>query len=100
MIFKQILTAILLLIASVSYSQYNYEVKLVSLNGLHPKEVLTIISKKIDYSSRHLFKETFKFESRYNYSEEKLRKIIEESGFELDSFKVHKNIEKTQSQED
>lgn len=92
--FKQILTAILLFIATVSYSQYNYEVKLVSLNGLHPKEVLSIISEKIDYSSRKLHKETFKFESRYNYTEEKIRKIIGEFGFELESFTMTKNIEK------
>lgn len=91
--YKLILTFGILLISSIGYSQYNYEVRLKSFNDLQPQEVFSIISKKLDYSSKQIVESRIRFESKYNYTEDKLRKIIEESGFELKSFKMSKNME-------
>ncbi|MEX1190910.1 MAG: hypothetical protein WED10_11750 [Brumimicrobium sp.] len=95
--FKHLLVSLILLISTLGYSQYNYEVQLVSFNDMHPKEAFSIILKKLDYSSKQIIETRFRFESRYKYTEDKLRKIMEESGFELKSFTMTKNIEKIEA---
>lgn len=77
-----------LLISSIGYSQYNYEIKLASLNDEHPKMVLNDISNEIDIYKKYYRNGYFLFESKIKYTEEQLSKILSSRGFTIDEFKM------------
>lgn len=88
MILRYLMTTTLLIIGSVCYSQYKYEIKLVSLNGLHPKEVLTDIAKHTEVYSKHYDDRVFFFESKVLYTEENFNEIAAATGYTIKEFKI------------
>ncbi len=85
---KTILTLAILLTSFIGYSQFNYSIKLSTLNGFHPKKVLNDISKKIDIYNKHYEQKAFYFESKVLLTEEQISKIISSEGYIIEEFKV------------
>jgi hypothetical protein len=90
---KKILTVLLLSISFLGYSQYNYEIKLLSLKSLHPKVVLNDIAKKTEIYNKRYDDDMFYFSSKIRFTEERFNEIVISAGYSLEEFKLIANKE-------